>query len=122
MYFQELKKAASALDSGFLYSVVSRLATLEKQSPNTVMAYQAEFESVLKDKSIEYFATVEPRLGTKGSMDELQDDTEYLLHGKGFKQFMRECQYYSSMPKPVVKTDNKAFREWLRINQRNLVV
>ncbi|MFA0463307.1 MULTISPECIES: hypothetical protein [unclassified Vibrio] len=122
MYFQELKKAASALDSGFLYSVVSRLARLEKQSLNAVKAYQAEFENVLKDKSIEYLATVEPRLGTKGSMDELQDDIKYLLHGKHFDQFMRECQYYSSMPKPVVKTDNKAFREWLRINQRNLVV
>ncbi|ENP8354531.1 hypothetical protein ACEI14_001095 [Vibrio alginolyticus] len=122
MYFQELKKAASALDSGFLYSVVSRLARLEQQSPNAVKAYQAEFESVLKDKSIEYFATLEPRLGTKGSMDELQDDIKYLLHGKHFDQFMRECQHYSSMPKPVVKTDNKAFREWLRTNQRNLVV
>ena len=122
MYFQELKKAASALDSGFLYSVVSRLATLEKQSPNAVMAYQAEFENVLKDKSIEYLSTIEPRQGTKGSMDELQDDIKYLLHGKHFDQFMRECQHYSSMPKPVVKTDNKAFREWLRINQRNLVV
>ncbi|HAV1389189.1 TPA: hypothetical protein JG815_003464 [Vibrio parahaemolyticus] len=122
MYFQELKKAASALDSGFLYSVVSRLARLEQQSPNAVMAYQAEFNNVLKDKSIEYLATVEPRLGTKGSIDELQDDIKYLLHGKHFDQFMRECQHYSSMPKPVLKTDNKAFREWLRINQRNLVV
>ncbi|HDY7616588.1 TPA: hypothetical protein RQJ81_003511 [Vibrio vulnificus] len=122
MYFQELKKAASALDSGFLYSVVSRLARLEQQSPNAVMAYQAEFDNVLKDKSIEHLATVEPRQGTKGSMDELQDDIKYLLHGKGFKQFVWECQYYSSMSKPVVKTDNKAFREWLRINQRNLVV
>ncbi|MBM4888898.1 hypothetical protein HYO43_07800 [Vibrio parahaemolyticus] len=122
MYFQELKKAASALDSGFLYSVVSRLARLEQQSPNAVMAYQAEFDNVLKDKSIEYLASVGPRQGTKGSMDELQDDIKYLLHGKHFDQFMRECQYYSSMPKPVVKTDNKAFREWLRINQRNLVV
>ncbi|ELB2228268.1 hypothetical protein QNZ76_003034 [Vibrio parahaemolyticus] len=122
MYFQELKKAASALDGGFLYSVVSRLARLEQQSPNAVVAYQAEFENVLKDKSIEYLATVEPRLGTKGSMDELQDDIKYLLHGKHFDQFMRECQYYSSMPKPVVKTDSHAFREWLRINQRNLVV
>ncbi|KOY34432.1 hypothetical protein NB614_03535 [Vibrio parahaemolyticus] len=121
-YFQELKKAASALDSGFLYSVVSRLATLEKQSPNAVMAYQAEFDNVLKDKSIEYLATVEPRLGSKGSMDELQDDIKYLLHGKHLDQFMRECQQYSSMPKPVVKTDSHAFREWLRINQRNLVV
>lgn len=122
MYFQELKKAASALDSGFLYSVVSRLARLEQQSPNAVMAYQAEFDNVLKDKSIEYLATVEPRLGTKGSIDELQDDIKYLLHGKHFDQFMRECQYYSRMPKPVVKTDSHAFREWLRINQRNLVV
>lgn len=122
MYFQELKKAASALDSGFLYSVVSRLARLEQQSPNAVMTYQAEFEAALKDKSIEYFATVEPRLGTKGSMDKLHDDIKYLLHGKHFDQFMRECRHYSSMPKPVVKTDNKAFREWLRINQRNLVV
>ncbi|HDV5496895.1 TPA: hypothetical protein ACN335_003773 [Vibrio parahaemolyticus] len=122
MYFQELKKAASALDSGFLYSVVSRLARLEQQSSNAVMAYQAEFDNVLKDKSIEYLATVEPRQGTKGSMDELQDDVKYLLHGKHFDQFMRECQYYSSMPKPVVKTDSHAFREWLRINQRNLVV
>ncbi|HAV1357925.1 hypothetical protein HJ118_08950 [Vibrio parahaemolyticus] len=122
MYFQELKKAASALDSGFLYSVVSRLATLEKQSPNAVMAYQAEFDNVLKDKSIEHLATVEPRLGTKGTMNELADDIKYLLHGKHFDQFMRECHYYSSMPKPVVKTDSHAFREWLRINQRNLVV
>ncbi|MGL1693814.1 hypothetical protein ACSTH7_10070 [Vibrio parahaemolyticus] len=122
MYFQELKKAASALDSGFLYSVVSRLARLEQQSSNAVMAYQAEFDNVLKDKSIEYLATVEPRQGTKGSMDELQDDVKYLLHGKHFDQFMRECQYYSNMPKPVVKTDSHAFREWLRINQRNLVV
>ncbi|HHG3529930.1 TPA: hypothetical protein ACPVZ9_001529 [Vibrio parahaemolyticus] len=122
MYFQELKKAASALDSGFLYSVVSRLATLEKKSPNSVMAYQTDFDKVLKDKSIEYLATVEPRLGSKGSMDELQDDIKYLLHGKHLDQFMRECQHYSSMPKPVVKTDSHAFREWLRINQRNLVV
>ncbi|ELB2198343.1 TPA: hypothetical protein ACGUOS_002713 [Vibrio vulnificus] len=122
MYFQELKKAASALDSGFLYSVVSRLATLEKQSPNAVMAYQLEFDNVLKDKSIEYLAAVEPRLGTKGSIDELQDDIKYLLHGKHLDQFMRECQHYSGMPKPVVKTDSHAFREWLRINQRNLVV
>ncbi|HHY0396595.1 TPA: hypothetical protein ACVU38_003330 [Vibrio parahaemolyticus] len=122
MYFQELKKAASALDSGFLYSVVSRLARLEQQSPNAVVAYQTEFENVLKDKSIEYLSTIEPRLGTKGSMDQLQDDIKYLLHGKHLDQFMRECQYYSSMPKPVVKTDSHAFREWLRINQRNLVV
>ncbi|HDF8080831.1 TPA: hypothetical protein PEO44_002701 [Vibrio parahaemolyticus] len=122
MYFQELKKAASALDSGFLYSVVSRLARLEQQSPNAVMAYLAEFDNVLKDKSIEYLATVEPRLGTKGSMDELQDDIKYLLHGKHFDQFVRECQHYSRMPKPVVKIDSHAFREWLRINQRNLVV
>ncbi len=122
MYFQELKKAASALDSGFLYSIVSRLATLEQQSPNAVKAYQAEFNNVLKDKSIEYLATVEPRLGTKGSMDELTDDIKYLLHGKHLDQFIRECLHYSSMPKPVVKTDNKAFREWLRINQPNLVV
>ncbi|MFW1479479.1 hypothetical protein ACEWA0_18535 [Vibrio parahaemolyticus] len=122
MYFQELKKAASALDSGFLYSVVSRLARLEQQSPNAVVAYKTEFENVLKDKSIEYLSTIEPRLGTKGSMDQLQDDIKYLLHGKHLDQFMRECQYYSSMPKPVVKTDSHAFREWLRINQRNLVV
>ncbi len=122
MYFQELKKAASALDSGFLYSVVSRLARLEQQSPNAVMTYQAEFEAALKDKSIEYFATVEPRLGTKGSMDKLHDDIKYLLHGKHFDQFMRECRHYSSMPKPVVKTDSHAFREWLRIKQRNLIV
>ncbi|KON49988.1 hypothetical protein ACX02_23885 [Vibrio parahaemolyticus] len=122
MYFQELKKAASALDSGFLYSVVSRLARLEQQSPNAVMAYQAEFDNVLKDKSIDYLATVEPRLGTKGSMDELQDDIKYLLHGKHLDQFIRECQHYSSMPKPAVKTDSHAFREWLRINQHNLVV
>ncbi|HBB9960189.1 hypothetical protein ACEV90_07960 [Vibrio parahaemolyticus] len=122
MYFQELKKAASALDSGFLYSVVSRLARLEQQSPNAVMAYQAEFDNVLKDKSIEYLATVEPRLGSKKSMEDLADDIKYLLHGKHLDQFMRECQHYSSMPKPVVKTDSHAFREWLRINQRNLVV
>ncbi|EGR1344670.1 hypothetical protein ACUMO5_003266 [Vibrio parahaemolyticus] len=122
MYFQELKKAASALDSGFLYSVVSRLARLEQQSPNAVMAYQAEFDNVLKDKSIEYLATVDPRLGSKKSMEDLADDIKYLLHGKHLDQFMRECQHYSSMPKPVVKTDSHAFREWLRINQRNLVV
>ncbi|EGR0933184.1 TPA: hypothetical protein N2826_005037 [Vibrio parahaemolyticus] len=122
MYFQELKKAASALDSGFLYSVVSRLATLEKQSPNAVMAYQAEFENVLKDKSIEHLATVEQRLGSKRNMEDLADDITYLLRGMNFSQFMRECQHYSSMPKPVVKTDSHAFREWLRINQRNLVV
>ena len=122
MYFQELKKAASALDSGFLYSVVSRLATLEQQSPNAVKTYQSEFENTLKDKSIEYLATVEPRLGSKKSMEDLGDDIKYLLHGKHLDQFMRECQHYSSMPKPVVKTDSHAFREWLRINQRNLVV
>ncbi|ELA9385827.1 hypothetical protein QTV32_003089 [Vibrio parahaemolyticus] len=122
MYFQELKKAASALDSGFLYSVVSRLATLEKQSPSAVMAYQAEFQNAFKERSIDYLATVEPRLGTKGSMDELQDDIKYLLHGKHLDQFIRECQHYSTMPKPAVKTDSHAFREWLRINQRNLVV
>ncbi|MCU8135946.1 hypothetical protein M2H33_12205 [Vibrio vulnificus] len=122
MYFQELKKAASALDSGFLYSVISRLATLEKQSPDAVKVYQLEFENVLKDKSIEYLATVEPRLGTKGSMDELQDDIKYLLHGKHLDQFMREAQAYMNIPKPDVKTDNKAFRQWLRINQPNLVV
>ncbi|EMK3515953.1 hypothetical protein V8095_003611 [Vibrio parahaemolyticus] len=122
MYFQELKRAAAALDSGFLYSVVSRLSTLEQQSPNAVKVYQFEFESVLKDKSIEYLATVEPRLGSKKSMQDLTDDIKFLLHGKGFKQFVWECQYYSSMPKPDVKTDNKAFREWLRTNQRNLVV
>ncbi|HAV1404228.1 TPA: hypothetical protein JG842_003577 [Vibrio parahaemolyticus] len=122
MYFQELKKAASALDSGFLYSVVSRLARLEQHSPNAVMAYQAEFENVLKDKSIEYLATVEPRLGSKKNMEDLADDITYLMRGMTFSQFMRECQYYSSMPKPVVKTDSHAFREWLRINQRNLVV
>ncbi|HGZ7368980.1 TPA: hypothetical protein ACOL2H_000889 [Vibrio parahaemolyticus] len=122
MYFQELKKAASALDSGFLYSVVSRLSTLEQQSPNAAKAYQAEFDNVLKDKSIEYLATVEPRLGSKKSMEDLADDIKYLLHGKHLDQFMRECQHYSSMPKPVVKTDSHAFREWLRINQRNLVV
>ncbi|WP_341851182.1 hypothetical protein [Vibrio vulnificus] len=122
MYFQELKKAASALDSGFLYSVVSRLATLEQQSPNAVKAYQAEFDNVLKDKSIEYLATVEPRLGSKKSMEDLADDMKYLLHGKHLDQFMRECHHYSSKPKPVVKTDSHAFREWLRINQRNLVV
>ncbi|HBC3553792.1 TPA: hypothetical protein KD088_002838 [Vibrio parahaemolyticus] len=122
MYFQELKKAASALNSGFLYSVVSRLATLEQQSPNAVKTYQSEFENTLKDKSIEYLSTVEPRLGTKRNMEDLADDIKYLLHGKHLDQFMRECQHYSSMPKPVVKTDSHAFREWLRINQRNLVV
>ncbi|EGQ8275900.1 hypothetical protein GT901_15740 [Vibrio parahaemolyticus] len=122
MYFQELKKAASALDSGFLYSVVSRLATLQKQSPNAVKVYQHEFESVLKDKSIEYLATVEPRLGSKKSMDELKDDIKALLYGKTFSQFMRECKHYAEMPRPVVKTDNYAFRKWLRINQRNLMV
>ncbi|OCP91602.1 hypothetical protein [Vibrio parahaemolyticus] len=122
MYFQELKKAASALDSGFLYSIVSRLSTLEQQSPNAAKAYQAEFDNVLKDKSIEYLATVEPRLGSKKSMEDLADDIKYLLHGKHLDQFMRECQHYSSMPKPVVKTDSHAFREWLRINQLNLVV
>ncbi|EIZ1316652.1 hypothetical protein MOU92_003406 [Vibrio parahaemolyticus] len=121
-YFASLKRAAAALDSGFLYSVISRLAALEQQSPNAVKVYQFEFESVLKDKPIEYLATVEKRLGTKGSMDELQDDIKYLLHGKHLDQFMRECKHYSSMPKPVVKTDSHAFREWLRTNQRNLVV
>ncbi|EOX0970958.1 hypothetical protein ACO4G9_002501 [Vibrio parahaemolyticus] len=118
MYFQELKKAASALDSGFLYSIVSRLATLEQQSPNAVKAYQAEFDNVLKDKSIEYLATVEPRLGSKKSMEDLADDIKYLLHGKHLDQFMRECQHYSSMPKPVAKTDSHAFRDWLRINRK----
>ena len=118
MYFQELKKAASALDSGFLYSVVSRLATLEQQSPNAVKTYQSEFENTLKDKSIEYLATVEPRLGSKKSMEDLGDDIKYLLHGKHLDQFMRECQHYSSMPKPVAKTDSHAFRDWLRINRK----
>ncbi|EOX3832148.1 hypothetical protein ACO4IM_003678 [Vibrio alginolyticus] len=122
MYFQELKKAASALDSGFLYSVVSRLATLEQQSPNAVKVYQHEFEIVLKNKSIEYLATIEKRMGSKGSMEDLTDDIKYLLHGKHLDQFMRECHHYSSMPRPVVKTDNYAFRKWLRINQRNLMV
>ena len=122
MYFQELKKAASALDSGFLYSIVSRLATLEQQSPNAVKAYQLEFESVLKEKSIEYLATVEKRMGSKGSMEDLTDDIKYLLHGKHLDQFMRECHHYSSMPRPVVKTDIHAFREWLKTNQPNLVV
>ncbi|MBS9920010.1 hypothetical protein [Vibrio alginolyticus] len=122
MYFQELKKAASALDSGFLYSVVSRLATLEQQSPNAVKVYQHEFEIVLKDKSIEYLATVEKRMGSKGSMEDLTDDIKYLLHGKHLDQFMLECHHYASMPRPVVKTDNYAFRKWLRINQRNLMV
>ncbi|HDY7979744.1 hypothetical protein [Vibrio vulnificus] len=122
MYFQELKKAASALDSGFLYSVVSRLARLEQQSPNAVMAYQAEFANVLKDNSIEYLATVEPRLGSKKSMEDLADDIKYLLHGKHLDQFMRECKHYAEMSRPDVKTDSKAFREWLRINQHNLVV
>ncbi|EHH2551007.1 hypothetical protein J7077_002127 [Vibrio parahaemolyticus] len=123
MYFQELKRAVAALDGAFfLYSVISRLATLEQQSPNAVKVYQHEFESVLKDKSIEYLATVKKRMGTKGSIEDLPEDIKFLLHGKHLDQFMRECQYYSSMPKPVVKTDNKAFREWLRINQRNLVV
>ncbi|EIZ1338131.1 hypothetical protein MOS06_002191 [Vibrio parahaemolyticus] len=122
MYFQELKKAASALDSGFLYSVVSRLATLEQQSPNAVMAYQAEFDNVLKDTPIEYLATVEPRLGSKKSMEDLTDDIKALLYGKTFSQFMRECKHYAEMPRPDIKTDSHAFREWLRINQRNLVV
>ncbi len=118
MYFQELKKAAAALDSGFLYSIVSRLATLEQQSPNAVKTYQSEFETVLKDKSIEYLATVESRLGSKKSMEDLADDVKYLLHGKHLDQFIRECQHYSSMPKPVVKTDSHAFRDWLRINRK----
>ncbi|ELX4198610.1 hypothetical protein QJ366_002853 [Vibrio vulnificus] len=122
MYFQELKKAASALDSGFLYSVVSRLATLELQAPDAVEVYRLEFEKALQDQSIEYLATVEKRMGSKGSMDELQDDIKYLLHGKHLDQFMRECKHYAEMPKPVVKTDSHAFREWLRTNQRNLVV
>ncbi|ELB2103656.1 hypothetical protein QNZ87_002792 [Vibrio parahaemolyticus] len=122
MYFQELKKAASALDGAFLYSIVSRLATVENQSPNAVKVYQLEFEKVLQDKSIEYLATLEPRLGSKRNMEDLADDIKYLLHGKHLDQFMRECQHYSSMPRPVVKTDIHAFREWLRINQRNLVV
>ncbi|MEZ9145612.1 MULTISPECIES: hypothetical protein [Vibrio] len=122
MYFQEMKKTASALDGVFFYSVVSRLARLEQQSPNAVMAYQAEFDNVLKDKPIDYLATVEPRLGTRGSMEDLADDITYLLHGKYLGQFLRECRHYSSMPNPVVKTDSNAFREWLRINQRNLVV
>ncbi|ELN8947746.1 hypothetical protein RZU00_003344 [Vibrio parahaemolyticus] len=121
-YFASLKRAAAALDSGFLYSVISRLAALEQQSPNAVKVYQFEFESVLKDKPIEYLAKVEKRLGSKGSMDELQADVKFLLHGKHLDQFMRECKHYSSMPKPVVKTDSHAFREWLRTNQRNLVV
>ncbi|EIZ1551022.1 hypothetical protein MOU90_003671 [Vibrio parahaemolyticus] len=118
MYFQELKKAASALDSGFLYSVVSRLSALGQSSPNAVKVYQLEFEKVLQDKSIEYLATVEPRLGSKKSMEDLADDIKYLLHGKHLDQFMRECQHYSSMPKPVVKTDSHAFRDWLRINRK----
>ncbi|HHX8481724.1 TPA: hypothetical protein ACVO3A_003409 [Vibrio diabolicus] len=118
MYFQELKKAASALDSDFLYSVVSRLATHEQQSPNAVKVYQHEFEIVLKDKSIEYLATVEKRIGSKRNMEDLADDIKYLLHGKHLDQFMRECQHYSSMPKPVAKTDSHAFRDWLRINRK----
>ncbi len=118
MYFQELKKAAAALDSGFLYSIVSRLATLEQQSPNAVKTYQSEFEAVLKDKSIEYLATVEPRLGSKKSMEDLADDVKYLLHGKHLDQFMRECKHYSNLPKPVSKTDSHAFRDWLRINRK----
>ncbi|WDG16058.1 hypothetical protein PUT72_17010 [Vibrio alginolyticus] len=118
MYFQELKKAASALDSGFLYSVVSRLATLEQQSPNAVKVYQHEFEIALKDKSIEYLATVEKRIGSKRNMEDLADDIKYLLHGKHLDQFMRECQHYSSMPKPVAKTDSHIFRDWLRINRK----
>lgn len=122
MYFQELKKAASALDSGFLYSVVSRLATLEQQSPNAVKVYQHEFEIVLKDKSIEYLATVEKRVGSKRNMEDLADDVKFLLRGKHLDQFMRECKYYAEMSRPEVKTDSKAFREWLRINQRNIVV
>ncbi|EJG1818540.1 hypothetical protein BS056_RS16205 [Vibrio parahaemolyticus] len=122
MYFQELKKAASALESGFLYSVVSRLATLEQQSPEAVKAYEHAFKKVLQDKSIEYLATVEKRMGSKGSMEDLTDDIKFLLHGKHLDQFVRECQHYASTSRAVVKTDNKAFREWLRINQRNLVV
>lgn len=122
MYFQELKKAASALDGAFLYSIVSRLATVQNQSPNAVKVYQLEFEKVLQDKSIEYLATVEPRLGSKRNMEDLADDIKYLLHGKHLDQFMRECKHYAEMPRPDIKTDNKAFREWLRINQRNLVV
>ncbi|HHX8464612.1 TPA: hypothetical protein ACVO0H_001172 [Vibrio diabolicus] len=122
MYFQELKKAASALDCAFLYSIVSRLATVENQSPNAVKVYQLEFEKVLQDKSIEYLATLEPRLGSKRNMEDLADDIKYLLHGKHLDQFMRECQHYYSMPRPVVKTDIHAFREWLKTNQPNLVV
>ncbi|MGR1189274.1 hypothetical protein ACUVHH_16660 [Vibrio parahaemolyticus] len=119
MYFQELKKAAAALDSGFLYSIVSRLATLEQQSPNVVKTYQSEFEAVLKDKSIEYLATVEPRIGgSKKSMEDLADDVKYLLHGKDLGQFLRECRHYSNLSKPVSKTDSHAFRDWLRINRK----
>jgi len=121
-YFASLKRAAAALDSGFLYSVVSRLTTLEQQSPDAAKVYQHEFESVLKDKSIEYLATVEKRMGTKGSMEDLAADIKALLYGKTFSQLVRECKHYSSMPKPVVKTDSHAFREWLRTNQSNLVV
>ncbi|HCH1223246.1 hypothetical protein D5E87_10510 [Vibrio parahaemolyticus] len=122
MYFQELKKAASALDSGFLYSVISRLSTLEQQSPNAVKSYQYAFEKALKNKSIEDLAKTEKRMGTKGTMEDLDADTKFLLVGKGFDQFVLETQAYMNMPKPDVKTDNKAFREWLRTNQRNLVV
>ncbi|EMF8898855.1 hypothetical protein V4U21_000801 [Vibrio parahaemolyticus] len=121
-YFASLKKAAAALDGAFLYSIVSRLATLEQQAPDAVKAHQFEFEKALQDQSIECLAKVEKRLGSKGSMDELQADVKFLLHGKHLDQFMRECKHYSSMPKPVVKTDSHAFREWLRTNQRNLVV
>ncbi len=122
MYFQELKKAASALDGKFFYSVVSRLATLESQSENCTRAYQAMFESVLDTKTIQQLSCTEARFGTKGTMQDLADDTKYLLHGKHFDQFMRENTHYASMPKPVVKTDARAFEKWLKSNKPNLVV
>ncbi|MFA0550506.1 hypothetical protein AB4538_06570 [Vibrio lentus] len=122
MYFQEMKKAASALNGNFFYSVVSRLATLECKSEKSTRAYQAMFESVLETKSIKQLSVTEARFGTKGTMQDLADDTKYLLHGKHLDQFMRESTHYANMPKPVVKTDSHAFREWLNSNKPNLAV
>ncbi|MEZ9366298.1 hypothetical protein AB4167_17390 [Vibrio sp. 10N.286.49.E11] len=122
MYFQELKKAASALDGKFFYSVVSRLATLESQSENSTRAYQAMFESALELKTINQLSNTERRFGTKGTMEDLADDIKFLLHGKHFDQFMRENSHYASMPKPEVKTDSRAFQGWLQARKPNLVV
>ncbi|PMM04646.1 hypothetical protein BCT62_21135 [Vibrio splendidus] len=122
MYFQEMKKAASALDGAFFYSVVSRLATLELKSPKATKAYQSKFESTLELKTINQLSNTERRIGSKSTMQDLADDIKYLLHGKHLDQFMRENEHYSSMPKPEVKTDSRAFREWLKSNKSNLAV